>query len=157
MGIFDKLKQAANFVTGGGAKVRIQTAEGVLDGTQPISIIIHADIKDSPITIEKVYLRIRVREYIYLQSADIYMEDGTFVQKPIHQENVYYRHEQEVSGPQELAANESYSWATEIVLPEDMQGSYQGQWCKHEIAVEAALDAKGNDPDSGWQALRVMK
>ena len=156
MGFLDKIKQAANFVTGGGAKVTVETAEGTLDGSQPIAVTIHATVKDASINARRVYLKVRARETVYVSSED-FPKDGEGGSRSFEEHHVHYDHEIDVSGEQELEANESYNWEASFTLPDHVFGTFQGRWGKHEIQIQGALDTKGNDPDSGWVTIHVRK
>ena len=42
-----------------------------------------------------------------------------------------------------------------IAVPPTLQPSFEGRWTKNLYQVRGRLEAKGNDPDSGYKPLRV--
>ncbi|MRG95954.1 hypothetical protein [Polyangium spumosum] len=41
-------------------------------------------------------------------------------------------------------------------LPTNVQPTYDGKYTKHFWRFRARIDVFGTDPDTGWQALRVL-
>ncbi len=148
MGFLDKIKSAKNFVTGGGATVQIQLGDAATRG-QTIPVLVRAQVAGAPIKVSKVYLLVRARECV----AMTLREDGK--KREINESHESFKQEFVVTGPLELAADSQHEWTTEIQLPTSTQGTYRGVNSKHVWEFQAALDTKGNDPDSGWQELSV--
>lgn len=149
MGLFDKLKQAANFVTGGGASVQLTMMAAEFDRTQPIKVKISAQVKDAPLNVTSVYLEVRSRESVSLRKT---INGKT---ENIHDDHTGYTHKVQVSGAQTLEGGKSYDWEAEFTLPSNAQATYHGSMCKHVWEVMGGLDVKGNDPDSGWIEIKV--
>jgi hypothetical protein len=42
-----------------------------------------------------------------------------------------------------------------IQIPEGVQPSFQGELARHEINLRGRIEAFGNDPDSGFQLIRI--
>jgi hypothetical protein len=59
-----------------------------------------------------------------------------------------------VAGPFSMKQGETKEWTTTITLPPTVPPTFQGKLTKHTLQVQAGLDTKGNDPDSGWIDLR---
>ncbi len=159
MGLFDKLKQAKNFITGGAAKLSVSTEEEWSDASKPIKITVHCDIKDADCKVRKVYIKVRAIEEVIARDVDLARDEGGNVRR--YTEDVrntvetYHSGEQIIAGEQTLNANEHYEWTAEIELPEESNGTYHGQNARHEWEVFAGLDMSGNDPDSGWIPMYV--
>ena len=160
MGLFDKLKQAANFVTGGAATVNVRPVNQVNDGNGPIELEIQARAKDVKCNVRNVYLKVRAVEEVVAKDIDLARDEGGQV-RSVREDvrNVYttYETEIQVAGAQELEANQSYDWKVSIDIPQNMNGTYRGYNARHEWQVYAGLDMAGNDPDSGWVDLEIKK
>ena len=157
MGFFDKIKAAANKLTGGGAKVTI-TIEGT-DVKSTIKVNVTAEIKDAPIEIKKVYLWVKSVEKINIPRNE--MQKGVSLgEKPDHgvniEKDVFTKQEFEISGAETLQGGQTYNWSYEFQLSTgNINPSYQGRFARHEWLFQVGLDAKGNDPDSGWQMFKL--
>ena len=54
-----------------------------------------------------------------------------------------------------LGAGETKTVEGVIAVPPTLQPSFEGRWTKNLYQVRGRLEAKGNDPDSGYKPLRV--
>ena len=61
-----------------------------------------------------------------------------------------------VAEAQTLEGKQSYTWSIDIKLDGDVVPSYNGHFANHEWLFYVGLDAKGNDPDSGWQKFDLI-
>ncbi|MBN2893321.1 MAG: hypothetical protein JXL97_15725 [Bacteroidales bacterium] len=152
MGLFDKVKNMVNKVTGGGATVTISMEGDSLKA--PVKVNITAVVKDAPIEIKKVYLRFHSVEKINIPKKEVPNYQGTF-DLNIEKE-VFNRQEFVVAEAQTLEAGQTYNWSYDVTIndPQAMP-TYFGKYVSHEWEFFAALDAKGNDPDSKWQAHKL--
>jgi hypothetical protein len=158
MGLFDKLKQVKNFVTGGGAELTIVAAEEVFNGNEPLRFKLQCQVKDAELSVNNIYFKIRATEEVVAEEIEVEMEDGELeVEKErVRQKVITYQDELVVDGEQTLEANELYEWDVEVELPvEEVNGTYRGRNCVHEWEVYAGLDIAGNDPDSNWQNITI--
>ena len=146
MGLLSKLKAAMNFVTGGGAEVRVRCAEEAERGA-PLEIQVACKVKDAPIEVSRVYVKIRAIERIRFTDYD----DGE--REHERKDATTFRGEIDVAGPQTLDAGQEYTWSGQFPVPADAKPTYMGVHCNHQWEVCAYLDKKGNDPDSGWKTF----
>ena len=156
MGFLDKLKSAAKFVTGGGAKVSLEVIDPAMD--RPFTVKVHATVDDAELKIDHVYLHIRAEERITLPKDNIKDEPGEQNDIQAHEltETVQtFKQELKVSGADTLAAGGEFDWEVQVTLPSGLNGSYYGRNALHRYYALAGLDARGNDPDSGWVEFRV--
>ena len=156
MGFLDKLKSAAKFVTGGGAKVTLEVLEPAMDS--PFKVSIKAVISDANLKVDKVYLYVRATERVTIPASEIDRTEGEDDNKPardVTKEVETYRQEINVEGAQELSANGEYHWEAQVSLPSGLNPSYYGKHALHRYYLMAGLDAPGNDPDSGWVEARI--
>ncbi|MDP1803264.1 MAG: hypothetical protein Q8L81_18020 [Bacteroidota bacterium] len=153
MGLFDKIKNIANQVTGGGAKVSI-----IVEGTsvkEKIKVNVTAVVKDAPLPIEKVYLYVRSVERINISRDKLPGGSDKNPQNVSLDHDVFNKQEFVVSPAQTLDGGKTYNWTYEVSLPENATPSYTGKYANHEWQFYVGLDAKGNDPDSGWVTVTL--
>ena len=153
MGIFGKLK---NMITGGGATVTLEAVDPSL--TQPFKVTINAVVGDADLAIKRVYLRIAGEENVVVRDVQIAKTFGDEVRverEDVGGSAVTFEDEVEVAGEQTLEANQEYTWETEISFPEGNLPTYRGTIASHEWKLFAGLDARGNDPDSGWVDIEL--
>ena len=151
MGLFDKIKSAANFITGGGATVTVTPVNFDNNGKEPITVKVNAVIKDKALSATKIYLDIRAEERV---SGNFNTNEG---KKRVSESVTTYKAQVEVAPGQELEANGTYDWEATFSIPHEVSGTFHGQMAHHVIEVRAGLDVRGNDPDSGWVEIRVAK
>lgn len=151
MGLFDKIKSAANFVTGGGATVTVTPVEFESNGKEPIAVKVNAVIKDKALDASRIYLDIRAEERV---SGNLSTNEG---KKRVSDSHTTYKGQVEVAPGQTLDANGNYDWECTFSIPSTVAGTFKGQMASHVIEVRAGLDVKGNDPDSGWVEIQVSK
>lgn len=154
MGFFDKVKAMKNAMTGGAAKVYLDSDPVTFD--EPFKVRIRVQVDDAPLKINRVYLYVKGEERVEVPDFDFeYDIDGNS-----HRTSETVRASEEtvdldisVAEGQELEANESYEWEVEVELPSHAPAFYRGRFCEHVYTAYAGLDAFGNDPDSGWVDL----
>jgi len=154
MGFFDKMKAMKNAVTGGAAKVYIESEE--VSYTDSFKITVQAKIGDTNIKASNVYVTIEGNEEIEVPDVDvIYDDEGDSYRK---REIVYASHRTldlkfEIAEEQVLEANQTYQWEVDIELPENAPSIFKGRYAEHTYRAMAGIDCFGNDPDSGWIEL----
>lgn len=160
MGFFDKLKQAKNFITGGGAVVNIRTGESICDGNSPIKFFIEVVVKDADVNMNNLYLKVRALEEVTVRDTDHREnEEGEHVTESelVTNSHETFSSEVQVTGAETLEANKTYNWEYEFELPQNVYGTYRGHNAVHIWEVYAGVDMSGNDPDSGWITFEVKK
>lgn len=146
MGLLSKLKAAKNFVTGGGAEIRVRPTGDPCRGSA-LELQVGAKIKEGEMAVSRVYVKIRAVERIEFV-------DRSHGEKETERKNTNtYEAEFDIADGATLVAGEDYSWNGSIQIPADTSATYLGRYCKHEWEVCAFLDKKGNDPDSGWKTI----
>ena len=166
MGFFNKLKSMANTLTGGAADVSI-SIEGT-DAKSPITVHITAKVGDSPLKIDKVYLLVKSIESIDIPSHHLNNNSG-FTSNFDNDNNNNHHHQNvdvdyeifaekefKIADAQTLDANQTYNWTYEFTLNGgNIKPTYHGKFAEHKWVFQVGLDARGNDPDSGWQAFEL--
>ena len=168
MGLFDKFKQMANAVTGGGAKVSLQIGDAVLGAAIPVTVT--AVVSDGAnVDIKAVYILLRGMETAKVDPNKLRgaggipsnMDAGKMAGSAMGQGRLLdYKVESftgrvEIAPAQTLEAGQTYTFEGEIRLPGGAQGTFIGKQISHTIQAQAGLDAAGNDPDSGWIDMQV--
>jgi sporulation-control protein spo0M len=145
LGFLDKMKSAAQTVTGGAAKVSIEYAH------QPMK---SGDSLQVKVTVVSMGKEVKSKGVF----VDIHASEQGQVKCNHCQQMVNINHEtvkQSIPiGPAfVLQPNESKTFEGTISLPMG-QPTYNGQ-VRHTWMIRGRLDAFGNDPDSGFQNLEV--
>lgn len=154
MGFLDKIKAMKNAVTGGSAKVFLDVDELSFDS--PFKITVRAQTNDASVKVNRVYVKVQGLEEIQVPDIDVMYDGDGDAQRRVETVRASYKTidiEVTVAEGQELEANQSYEWETEIELPSSAQSVYKGKFCRHTYRAFAGLDCFGNDPDSGWIEL----
>jgi len=134
-----------NFITGGAAKVQI-TLPTIAFPSLPIAIKINITAEDE-FECKNVFLDIGGTETLQFRPQG--------AQQDVSSTTSTFRQEFQVGPGFKLAKGESKEVTGVITLPREAQPTYNGKHGKHTWAVQARLEAKGNDPDSGWKELRI--
>ena len=153
MGLWDKIKQAKNFVTGGGADVSMNFDSAEVKLGESFKVTVTAVVKDTPLKMDKAYLKIRARETVEAKDRDHH--NGKSTTENVRNSVNTWTHEMSITGAEQLEANESYTWEASVEIPASNNPTYRGRNAWHEYEVFAGLDVPGNDPDSGWKQITV--
>jgi len=154
MGFLNKLKQASNFITGGGAKLQVQQLNQVVSEGN-IQLKVKCQISDADISVSNIYLKVRSVERVVVEDYDFDSEDGKTRRETIYRDNDIYQERLIIDNAQTLEANSNHEWNVEVPIPENAYGTYKGKHAVHVWEVFAGLDKSGNDPDSGWIEIEV--
>jgi len=162
MGMFDKFKQMANAVTGGGATVSVQLHPVNEAGAMPV--VVTAVVGGTDVSVSSVYVKLRGLEVMQvdpkkalgrfrsqLDGAEQLFRKGNTIE--VKEES--FETQVQLSGAESLSAGETYTWEGEVRLPAGAPGSFRSTHMRHSIQIQAGLDAPGNDPDSGWIDVEV--
>ena len=163
MGFFNKIKSFKNAITGGAARVQLDTSD--ITFGEPFNVVVKVQVESADIQVEKVYLKIIGKEVIEIPDIDVtYESDGVketdFEGKRVEKESarassVTTTLDMTVTEAQVLKANENYEWSVSVELPSEALAIYKGKYCQHTYFARASLDCFGNDPDSGWVELEM--
>ena len=146
MGFFDKIKGAVHAVTGGAATVEIQYAERVTAG-QAVPVKVTVTSKGAEIKSKGVFVDFRGVERVTISKRD-----DSNLSQDYHRSADHSAQQFQLCGEFVLGAGESRVVEGTINLP----SSFEGRFTKNVYEVQGRLEAKGNDPDSGWKPMRVV-
>lgn len=149
MGFFDKLKSAVSAVTGGAATVTIEYGPLAFP-SEAFGVRITATAKGAAIKGDGVFVDLKGVEEIRLRKGDdqALTEDLSMSRPTLEQAF-------QISGPFTMAANETKMFEGTVQLPPNAQPSFDGSICDHGWGIRGRLSMFGNDPDSGFQPIRV--
>ncbi len=163
MGFLNKLKSAKNLMTGGGAKVTLEAPEPTL--CAPFEVVVRASIADADVKVSRVYLRVRSVEEVRLPDVPVPVEEmidgerrivGT-ERREYSDKATLYSADYDIGEAETLEAGSERAWDALIELPEDALPTYHGHRASHQWQFYAGLDARGNDPDSGWVTVEIWQ
>jgi sporulation-control protein spo0M len=66
-----------------------------------------------------------------------------------------YANKFKVANAFKMKNGETKEFTAIITLPKDCPVTYAGSNANHKIQIQARLDTKGNDPDSGFQDIKI--
>lgn len=155
MVFFDKIKKAANFLTGGGADVKLSIEDGLIGNPLPATITVK--IGEADIKAEKIYLNVRCIEKTRREAE---VAEGTEVDpeaEPEMEENEEYIHNETITVADGgvFEADKEYTFTTVVTLPEDAQATVEEENREIIWTFQAGIDVRGNDPDSGWVLINI--
>jgi len=150
MGLLDKLKGAVHAVTGGAATVEIQYAEKVNAG-QAVPVRVTVTSKGSEIKSKGVFVDFQGVERISIPKKEEQKFNEDYSRHLAHSTQEF-----QLCGEFVLGAGETRTIEGSINLPPGLQPSFDGRWSKNVYEVRGRLEAKGNDPDSGFKPMRVV-
>lgn len=156
MGLFDKVKALKNSITGGAAKVYVDS--GNISLTEPFDVTVRVQVQDADVKMNRAYLNIEGREEVEVPDTDVvYESDGGIERRReiVRAQGITVDLVLTVAEGQTLEANQNYQWTVSVELPRTAQAPYIGRYCRHRYLAKAGLDCFGNDPDSGWVELEV--
>lgn len=151
MGFFDKLKSAANVVTGGAATVTVSTMGEAKRGER-VHYIVEANAK-AECKVDAVYLLVRCREEADVQDRDF--DDGQVEREIVRGRKTVWETKVDVSGAEVIEKDTGRAWQSSFDLPADALPTVRGQMVRVVWEMQAGLDMFGNDPDSGWVQFDV--
>lgn len=156
MGVFDKLKSAAQSVTGGAAKVSIQfPLQTVFPGDAiPVTVTVMS-AASGEVKSKGVFVDLLAEEHISNGGNVHCPRCGNQFSPQQGKPNKTYEQSFPVAPAFALAPGETKSFQMNLQVPGGAQPSYSGPGGHHEWKIRGRLQTFGNDPDSGFQPIRV--
>ena len=149
MGFLDKLKSAASAVTGGAAKVSIEYQPQVAMAGDSIRVKITCTSTGGEVKSKGVFVDLRGLEVVNIG------EHQAGNDSLVHASKTTFEQEIQIAPALVLPPNETKFFEGTVQLPATAQPSFHGTYAEHKWEIRGRLEAFGNDPDSGYQPLRV--
>ena len=150
MGFLDKLKGAVNAVTGGGAKVTLEFSPATAFPGDPIRVKVSAQSTGAEIKSKGIFIDVHGTEHVQIKHNAV-----VGVNQDVNATKTSLEQSFQIAPEVVIAANETKLFEGTITLPPNLQPSYQGPFARHECLIRARVEAFGNDPDSGFQPIRI--
>jgi hypothetical protein len=150
MGFFDKIKGAMNAVTGNAAKVTLDFEPKVAIPGDTVRITISATSTGQEVKSKGVFLDLRGEESVRLPKGTVENQSNE-----IQASKTALSQEFQIANAFVLAAGESKTFESTVQLPGSLQPSFQGALARLEWQLRGRVEAFGNDPDSGFQSIRI--
>lgn len=149
MGFMDKLKGAVNAVTGNAAKVTLEFTPALAYPGDVVQVKITATSTGNEVKSKGVFIDLQGNEEVRLK------QDAAKGRNQDQHETKHTAQEFQVAPAFVLGANETKMFEGQFTIPANAQPSFQGTFASHGWQVRARVEATGNDPDSGFQPIRV--
>jgi sporulation-control protein spo0M len=151
MGLFDKLKDVANMVTGGAARVSIEFEPAAVYPGESLSvrIIATSTSSGSPLSSRGVFVDLRAIENVRVSRSVGSNTESTSTS------HTHFDQAIQIAPAFTLAPNETKEFRGVVRLPSEAQPTFNGHFTQHEWSIRGRVEATGNDPDSGYQVFRV--
>ena len=160
MGLMDKLKSVKSSITGDWATVIVRADP--VDRGGSLEVTADVTVKGQDIGTEGIVLEVRCEEIIDIPNAtvhdDVFGNDddrGNRATGRATSSETLFEQKVTAAGPQHLAAGSATTVTGSIPIPATAPPAFDGRYARYEWQVRARVDMKGNDPDSGWQAIQV--
>lgn len=151
MGLLDRLKNATHAVTGGAARVSLEYSPNVALPGDTVSVRITATSTGAEVKSGGVFVDLRAVETVLMPAVRVSSVDNPSTR------STYTSFEQQfpLAPAFTLAPNETKVFEGQVRLPSNVQPSFEGHFAQHEWSIRGRVELTGNDPDSGYLALRV--
>ncbi len=149
MGLLNKLKGAVNAVTGGAAAVTIEYDRSTAFPGDTVEVKLTATAKSNDVKVKAVFVDLRSVEEISVGKKQSDKLDDN-----LNLENETFKQAFQIAPEFVLAAEETKIFVGQVQIP-NVSPTYKGQNASHQLYLRGRLDARGNDPDSGYQEVIV--
>ena len=150
MGLLGKLKNAANFVTGGAAKVQVEYSPSTAVSGQAIQVKVTATSTGGEVKSKGIYIDLRS-----IERVSVLKRESVHLDQDLNFSQETFSTELKISDDFVLGADETRVFEGSINMPNNVQPSFDGRFVSHAWEIRGRVEAKGNDPDSGYQPIRV--
>lgn len=156
MGVLDKLKSATQVMTGGAAKVSIEyPQQAVFPGesmTVRVTVISNAG---KEVKSQGVFVDLLATESVSGSENARCPRCGNSFSTPVREAKKTFEQSFPIASAMVLAPGQSQTFEAQLQIPGGAQPSYSGPQTHHDWKIRGRMQSFGNDPDSGFQVLRV--
>ncbi|HKZ49003.1 MAG TPA: sporulation protein [Thermoplasmata archaeon] len=155
MGILDKLKTATNVVSGGGAKVSIEYPTHTVFPGEPVQVRVTVMSSGGEVKSKGIYADLVCEEVVSTQEKVTCQRCRNSWDAPVNNTKNVANQSYPLAPAFVLAAGETRTFEGTLQVPGGSPPSFTGPSVRYEWKIRGRLEAFGNDPDSGFQSLRV--
>lgn len=156
MGVFDKLKSAAQSVTGGAAKVSIEFPLQTVFPGEPTHVrVTVVSAAGGEVKSQGVFVDLVAEEHVSGSENAKCPRCGNAFNTPVREMKKTFEQSFPIAAAFILAPGQSQTFQAMIQIPGGAQPSYAGSQTHHDWKIRGRMQTFGNDPDSGFQSLRV--
>jgi len=155
VGVFDKLKNAAQAMTGGAAKVSIAYPQQAVLPGEGMSVQITVMSSGGEVKSQGVFVDLVAQEHVTASENATCPRCQNKFTTPVREAKKTFEQSFPVGPAFVLSPGESRTFAVMLQVPSGAQPTYAGSQSHHEWKIRGRVQSFGNDPDSGFQALRV--
>lgn len=149
MGLFDKLKAAVNFVSGGAAKVSIEYSPTTAVAGSPINVKVTV-LASAEVKSKGIYIDLRA-----VEKVSVSKRDSIQLEHDLNLSFETFEQEFKIAEDFVIAKDETKVWEGSINIPPNVEPSLNGKYVSHDWELRGRVEAKGNDPDSGFKPIKV--
>ena len=150
MGFLDKIKGAVNAVTGGAAKVQIEYDPPTAFPGDTVRVKVTASSTGGEIKSKGIYVDLRAVERVSVSKRD-----SEELDRDLRLSFTTFKDEVKITEDFVLGKDESRVFEGTITMPANVQPTFEGEFVSHAWEIRGRVEARGNDPDSGFQPIRV--
>ena len=156
MGVFDKLKSATQAMTGGAAKVSIEYPLQTVFPGEPMSVrVTVVSAASGEVKSQGVFVDLLATEHVTGSENATCPRCQNKFSMPVREAKKTLEQSFPIASAMVLAPGQSQTFEAQLQVPSGAQPSYAGPQTHHEWKIRGRLQSFGNDPDSGFQAIRV--
>lgn len=156
MGVFDKLKAASQAMTGGAAKVSIEYPLQAVFPGEPMHVRVTVVSNASgEVKSKGVFVDLLAEEHVTGSENARCPRCGNSFTTPVREAKKTFEQSFPIASALVIAPGQSQTFEAMIQIPGGAQPTYAGPQTHHDWKIRGRLQTFGNDPDSGFQSLRV--
>lgn len=155
MGVFDKLKAATQAMTGGAAKVSIAYPLQAVFPGEPMAIQITVMSSGGEVKSQGVFVDLVAQEHVTASENATCPRCQNKFSTPVREAKKTFEQSFPVAPAFVLSPGETRAFPVMLPVPSGAQPTYAGPQTHHEWKIRGRMQSFGNDPDSGFQVLRV--
>jgi len=155
MGLLDKMKSAVNVVSGGGAKVSIEFPMQTVFPGEPVQVRVTAMSSGGEVKSNGIFVDLVGVETVTGSDKVTCPRCKNQWSDPINKRHEAVKQSYPVAPAFVLGPGETRVFDAQVQIPGGSPPSFNGSSARFEWTIRGRLEAFGNDPDSGFQALRV--
>ncbi len=146
MGIWDKIKSAKNYLTGGGINLELINPE-ICYLRKPFNVVLYIKVEDRDIEVDSIYIQVKQEEIVRVPVKSKNM-NGHKTKRTEHKTHLLYERKILIEQDVILDAQEEYDFEVEIELPPDAFPAFIGKYTELVWTMKGVVEKPGTNPKS---------